>query len=52
MKKLNKLLALCLALTMLLLCVPFTASAAESEYGPEDLRSIHGIDYNLSLIHI
>ena len=46
MKKLNKLLALCLALTMLLLCVPFTASAAESEYGPEDLRSIHGIDYN------
>ena len=46
MKKLNKLLALCLVLTMLLLCVPFTASAAESEYGPEDLRSIHGIDYN------
>ena len=46
MKELNKLLALCLALTMLLLCVPFTASAAESEYGPEDLRSIHGIDYN------
>ena len=46
MKKLNKLLALCLALMMLLLCVPFTASAAESEYGPEDLRSIHGIDYN------
>ena len=46
MKKLNKLLALCLALTTLLLCVPFTASAAESEYGPEDLRSIHGIDYN------
>ena len=46
MKKLNKLLALCLALTMLLLCVPLTASAAESEYGPEDLRSIHGIDYN------
>ena len=46
MKKLNKLLALCLALTMLLLCVPFTAAAAESEYGPEDLRSIHGIDYN------
>lgn len=46
MKKLNKWLALCLALTMLLLCVPFTASAAESEYGPEDLRSIHGIDYN------
>ncbi len=44
MKKLNKWLALCLALTMLLLCVPFTASAAE--YGPEDLRSIHGIDYN------
>lgn len=46
MKKLNKWLAVCLALTMLLLCVPFTASAAESEYGPEDLRSIHGIDYN------
>ena len=46
MKKLNKWLALCLALTMLLLCVPFTASAVESEYGPEDLRSIHGIDYN------
>ncbi len=44
MKKLNKWLALCLALMMLLLCVPFTASAAE--YGPEDLRSIHGIDYN------
>ena len=46
MKKLNKMLALCMALIMLLLCVPFTASAAESEYGPEDLRSIHGIDYN------
>lgn len=35
-----------MALIMLLLCVPLTASAAESEYGPEDLRSIHGIDYN------
>ena len=46
MKKLNKMLALCMALIMLLLCVPLTASAAESEYGPEDLRSIHGIDYN------
>ena len=46
MKKLNKMFALCMALIMLLLCVPLTASAAESEYGPEDLRSIHGIDYN------
>ena len=46
MKKLNKMLALCMALIMLLLCVPLNASAAESEYGPEDLRSIHGIDYN------
>ena len=46
MKKLNKMLALCMAFIMLLLCVPLNASAAESEYGPEDLRSIHGIDYN------
>ena len=38
MKKLNKLLALCLALTMLLLCVPFTASAAETAYGPKIFR--------------
>ena len=46
MKKLNKLLALCLALTMLLLCVPFTASAAETAYGPENIQEIPGIDYN------
>ncbi len=46
MKKLNKLLALCLALTMLLLCVPFTASAAETTYGPENIQEIPGIDYN------
>ncbi len=46
MKKLNKLLAICLALTMLLLCVPFTASAAETTYGPENIQEIPGIDYN------
>ena len=46
MKKLNKWLAVCLALTMLLLCVPFTASAAETTYGPENIQEIPGIDYN------
>ena len=46
MKKLNKLLALCLALTMLLLCVPFTALATETTYGPENIQEIPGIDYN------
>ena len=46
MKKLNKLLTLCLALTMLLLCVPFTALATETTYGPENIQEIPGIDYN------
>jgi len=46
MKKLNKLLALCLALTMLLLCVPFTALATETTYGPENIQEIPGIDYD------
>ena len=46
MKKLNKMLALCLALTMLLVCVPFTASATETTYGPENIQEIPGIDYN------
>ena len=46
MKKLNKMLALCLALTMLLVCVPLTASATETTYGPENIQEIPGIDYN------
>ena len=46
MNKLNKMLALCLALTMFLVCVPFTASATETAYGPENIQEIPGIDYN------
>ena len=46
MKKLNKMLALCLALTMFLVCVPLTASATETTYGPENIQEIPGIDYN------